>query len=150
MKSLSKLEFVGVTFTIVGSFLPWERTGDIISYVTPGIQVDIANFKYWSRGILRFPVDDNGGVLVILLTSVIVLLALRPPRFIKNPILWNLIISLLLMASSLFFVARWLAHRFEELSVVGAATIEIGLISVVVGSAILLWSAISKHRQANK
>ncbi len=150
MKSLNFFEFVGVSLTVLGSFLPWESAGDPFSIVTNGVWIDIVKFKYWFRGIYEFPVYDYGGVLVILLTSVIVLLALQPPRFVKNPILLNLIISVLLMASSLFFVGRWFTHFLRDLYFIGGAAIQIGLISVMIGSALLLWKAILKYRQANK
>ena len=102
LKSLNTLEFIGASLTIVGSFLLWERAGDFLSYDLIEVRVDFANFKYWMTGIHEFPVYDNGGVLVILLTSAIILLALRPPGFIRNPSLWKLIISVLLMGLSLF------------------------------------------------
>ena len=50
-----------------------------------GIRIDIANFRYWVTSFHEFPVYDYGGVLGILLTLVIALLAIYPPRFIKNP-----------------------------------------------------------------
>jgi hypothetical protein len=150
MKSLNTFELIGASCTIVGSFLPWERAGDFVSFVTYGIRVYSVNFKYWITGIHRFPVYDNGGTLVILLTSAIILLALRPPRFVKKPTLWKLVISVLLMASSFFFVGRWLTHRLEAPYVIGAAEIEIGLISVMIGSALLLWMAILKYLEEKK
>ncbi len=83
MRSLNTLEFAGASLIIVGSFLPWERAGDWISIPSYGIRVDIASFKYWISGIHVFPVHENGGVLAILLTSVIMILIHRPPQFIK-------------------------------------------------------------------
>lgn len=148
MKSLKPLEFVGATLTIVGSFLPWERSGGFLDYAINGIRVDIANFKYWVTGIHEFPVYDYGGVLVILLTSAIVLLVLHLPRFIKNPVLWNLIISAVLMASSLFFVGRGLTHLYGYGSSIEPPTLRIGLTFVVLGSALLLWKAIMIYHQA--
>jgi len=134
MKSLSTLRFIGVSLAVVGSFLPWEVEGDFVSY--------------WKYGIQLFPVvRDYGGTLVVLLTSMIVLLSFYPPRFIKNPNLWNLVISVLLISASLFFIIRWLIHRIESAGIIGAATLEIGLIVVVLGSALLLWIAIIDYRR---
>jgi hypothetical protein len=96
-----------------GVFLPWEHAGDFLPHDLIGVRVDFAIFKYWVTGIHEFPAYDDGGVLVILLTSGIIWLALQPPGFIRNPSLWKLIISVLLMGLSLFYVARWLIHRYE-------------------------------------
>ncbi|HLO33985.1 MAG TPA: hypothetical protein VK249_32875 [Anaerolineales bacterium] len=150
MKTLNPLEFVGATLTIVGSFLPWERSGGFADYAINGIRVDIANFKYWVTGIHEFPVYDYGGVLVILLTLVIALLVLYPPRFIRNPVLWNLVIAAVLMASSLFFVGRGLTHVYGYASSIEPPTLRIGLTFVVLGSTLLLWKAIMIYRQASQ
>ncbi len=147
MKSLKTLEFVGITLTIVGSFLPWECAGGFLGVVTSGIRVDFASFKYWFTGIHVLPVYDYGGALVILLTSAIVLLAIQSSRFIKNPILWNLIISAILMVSSLSFVGRWLIHWYEYGNTVEQPSLMIGLICVVLGSALLLWKALIAYRE---
>ena len=147
MKSLNTLEFIGASLTIVGSLLPWERAGDFLSDDLVGVRVDFANFKYWMTGIHEFPVYDNGGMLVLLLTSAIILLTLQPPGFIRNPSLWKLIISVLLMSSSIFFVTRWLIHGYEYGAAPGKPTLMIGLICIVLGSALLLWRAIVTHRQ---
>ena len=149
MKSLRPFEFIGASLTIVGSFLPWERSGGLVDYAISGIRVDIANFMYWVTGIHEFPVYDYGGVLVILLTLAIALLALYPPRLIENPVLWNLIIAAVLMASSLFFVGRGVTHLHGYDSSFEPPTLRIGLTFVVLGSALLLWQAIMIYRQAS-
>jgi hypothetical protein len=134
MKSLRWLRLAGAALAMVGSFLPWEKQGDPIPYQTYGIKL--------------FPmVSDYGGALVILLTLTILLLAYRPPSFIKKSSLWNLIISALLMAAALLFVVRWLVHLFEyPAGGIGAPQLEIGLIGVVAGSALLLGIAIRNYR----
>jgi len=132
MKSLRTLRLASASLAVVGSFLPWEQQGDPFPYQTYGIK-------------LLPMVNDNGGVLVVLLSLMIVLLAFQPPKFIKNPSLWNLIISVLLMAASLLFIVRWLAHRYGSAGIIGAAQLDIGLIGVVVGSALLLWIAIINY-----
>jgi hypothetical protein len=147
MKPLHTSEFIGASLTIVGSFLPWERAGDWLSYVSNGIRVDAPHFKYWITGIHEFPIYDNGGVLVVFLTLAIILLAIQPPRFVTTPSLAKLMISVLLMGSALFFVARWLIHRYEYGNAVGRPTLMIGLVCVVLGSGLLLWRAMLAHRQ---
>lgn len=54
MKSLKTPAFVGTTLTIIGSFLPWERSGGFADFPINGIRVDIANFKYWVRAFMNF------------------------------------------------------------------------------------------------
>jgi len=147
MKSLNNLEFIGAALTIVGSFLPWEQAGDFISIFTPGVQIDFVNFKYWMTGIHVFPVYDHGGVMVILLTSLIMLLTRQPPTLIKNPTLWKLILSGVLMGLSLLFIVRWLIHSYPYRGAIGQPTLMIGLVFVVLGSTILLWKAVITHYQ---
>jgi len=146
MKSFRVLEFIGTTLTIVGSFLPWERAGGFPGYATNGVQVELANFKYWVTGIQKFPVYDYGGLLVVLLTSAIIILAIQPPKLIKNPVLWNLIISTVLMASALLFVGRWLFHVYSYGNSIEQPSLMVGLICVVLSSMLLLWKAIMKYR----
>ena len=129
----------------MGSFLPWERAGGFLGDATHGIRVDLVNFKYWAAGLHALPIYDHGGALVIFLTLVVVLLAFQPPRWITNPKLWNLIVSAILMASSLFFVGKWLFHRLEYGDTVEQPTLMIGLICVVLGAAILLWRAVISY-----
>lgn len=137
MKYSKTLQLVGASLVIIGSFLPWEQQGDFISY--------------WTYGIQLFPVfSDNGGLLIILLTLTITLFAFQPPKFIKNAARWNLIIAILLVITSLFFVARWLARlasHIEFANTLGAPTLDVGLISVVIGSGLLLYTAIINHHQ---
>jgi hypothetical protein len=141
------LELLGVSLTFVGSFLPWENAGGFLGLVINGVRVDIANFKYWVTGIHEFPVYDYGGMLIIFLTLVIILPALHPRSLIKDPILWNLIVSAILMASSLSFVGRWGLHRYQDAGSAEPPTLLIGLICVVLGSALLLWSALMASRR---
>lgn len=147
MKALHVSEFIGASLTIVGSFLPWERGGGFGGIVTSGIRVDITNFKYWITGIHEFPVYDYGGAFVVLLTLVFILFVLQPPRFIQNPILWNLIISSILMTSSLLFVGRWWLHRYEFGNSIEQPSLMIGLVCVLLGSALLLWMSIMNYRR---
>lgn len=151
MKSLNLFETLGAALTIAGSFLPWEMGGGFLGLVTYGVRINAAGFKYWVNGMIHeFPVYDQGGLLVILLTVAFILIALHPPRLIRKPNLWNLIISSVLMASSLFFVARWALHLYEYGSTVEQPTLMLGLVCVVSGS-MLLWSRalITYRRTAN-
>jgi hypothetical protein len=125
----------GTLLVIVGSFLPWEQGGDFL--------------PYWTYGIRLSPfVEDNGGILSLLLVFAIWILTFRPPKMIEHPTLWTLAISVLLLASSIFFVFRWLAHRFEAGTAVGSPVIQIGLLSVITGSAFLFFSIRKKYLQA--
>ena len=146
MKSLKTLEFVGAILTILGSFLPWENTGGVLGLAIRGLRVDFGNFKYWFTGIHEFPVHDYGGVLVVLLTLIIILLTHYPPRFIKTPSLWNLIVSAIVTASSLFFLGRGLIHHYEDRGLAEPSSLMIGLFCVALGSMLLLLRAMITYR----
>ena len=146
MKSSKIFEFIGATFTILGSFLPWERTGSFSDHIINGFRVEFSDFKYWITGIQKFPVYDYGGLLVIILTAAIILIAVQPPKSIKNPLFWNLIISAILMASALLFVGRGLIHIYSYKSLIEQPSLRMGLIYVVFGSKLLLSKAIINYQ----
>jgi hypothetical protein len=148
MKLLKYQLFLGASLTIVGSFLPWESAGGFSDHDIYGFRVSPINFKYWVSGLHSLSVNDYGGGLVILLTMLIVLLALKPPKFVKNPFIWNLILSVVLMTICLFFVGRGLFHGIVNINSIEPPSIRPGLFSVVIGSVLLLWKALSiyKHK----
>ncbi len=146
MKLLKYQLFLGASLTIVGSFLPWESAGGFSDHDIYGFRVSPINFKYWVSGLHSLSVNDYGGGLVILLTILIVLLALKPPKFVKNPFIWNLILSVGLMTICLFFVGRGLFHIYEYVSSVEQPSIRPALYSVVIGSFLLLWRALSIYK----
>ena len=147
MKSLRPREVFGAILTIVGIFLPWENSGGVVSSDINGVKVYLGSVKYWVRGIHTFPVNDYGGVLIICLTLAIVFLALRCNRLIKNPILWKLVLSAALLASSLFFLGRGIIHAYEDLNFIEPRTLMFGFFFVVIGSVLLLWEAVKAYRE---
>ena len=71
MSHLPKLLLiVGAVLAIVGSFLPWVMVGDFVSYQIPGL---ILLFDP------LFLYQDNGGLVVVILSILITGLALIPP-----------------------------------------------------------------------
>ncbi len=146
MKSLKFLLFLGATLNIVGSLFPWESAGGFSDYAIYGFQVSPINLKYWATGFQKFSINDYGGGLVILLTLAIVLLAFIPSRFVKKTVIWNLILTIVLMAACLFFVGRGLFHIYEYASSVEQPSIRPALFSIVTGSVLLLWRALSIYR----
>jgi hypothetical protein len=146
MKILNILLFLGAPLTIIGSLFPWESAGGFSDYDIYGFQVSPLNFKYWVSGLHSFTIKDYGGGIVILLTLVIAFLAIKPPRFVKNPTIWNLILSVVLMTASLFFVGRGLYHGIVNINSIEPPSIRPGLFPVVIGSVLLLWRALSIYR----
>jgi len=69
----------GALLTIAGSFLPWWCEGNFVWHCFRGVRIS------WGLG-LGPVVDDNGGLLVLLLTAVTIVLSFRPPRAIEEPI----------------------------------------------------------------
>ena len=149
MRFLKNLHIIGAAFTIVGSLLPWEYAGGCFGVsIYYGVRIYLASFKYWLRGIHTFPVSDYGGVLVIILTLAILFLAWRPPRFVGNPDLSNLILSVALVVSSLYYLGRVVSHKYEARDIFGQTTgIMIGLHFVMLGSVLFLLRAVIFYRQ---
>ena len=120
---------IGAALAFVGSFLPWRREGDFISY--------------WTYGIRFSPsIKDNGGFLIILLTLLVIILVFRPPDFIGKPSVWSILLSIALAADAVFRVCELVINRINVDGVVGAPVIQIGLVMVFIGSMFLLFSVI--------
>lgn len=123
------LFIMGTILTLAGSFLPWRREGDFISY--------------WTYGIRIYPVlRDSGGLLIVLLTIIVIMLVLRPPDFIGKPLFWVILLSLVLVFDSAFHIGKLLIDRTNAIGVIGAPAIQIGLVMVSIGSILLLLSAV--------
>lgn len=127
--SVKTLFIIGAILTLVGSFLPWRREGDFVSY--------------WTYGIRIYPVlKDSGGLLIMLLTLIVTMLIFRPPGFIGKPFIWGILISLVLVFDSTFHIVKLLIDRKNAVGVIGAPAIQIGLVMVPIGSMLLLLSAV--------
>jgi hypothetical protein len=123
---------IGVILILAGSFLPWRREGDLISF--------------WSYGIRIFPsIQDNGGLIVVTLTLIVIVLTLRPPNIFGKPLMWSVFICLILVADTIFHIYKLLISRANAGGAVGTPVIQIGLIMVFVGSILLLCSTSAKY-----
>ncbi len=128
-KYFRTLFIFGAAANLVGSVLPWRREGDFISYLT--------------YGILLFPsFKDNGGLIVIILSALVLIFVFRPIRFISKLLIWNLIISFSLVLIASANVLRILTDRANSQGVIGAPIIDIGLIMISLGSLILFISSL--------
>jgi hypothetical protein len=132
------LYFIGAILTIAGSFLPWWCEGDLIWYCYKGIYLCL-----WVDSWLQ----DNGGLLVVLLSVAIVGLAFRPPRLIKRPVIWNVAFGAVLTLLSIYHIRRWLVRYVKLAEAIGAPVIRIGLVMVALGSVLLLSAALVEYRR---
>ena len=127
--SLKTLFIIGAILTLAGSFLPWRREGDFVSY--------------WTYGIRIYPVlKDSGGLLIVILTLIVTILVFRPPDFIGKPLIWGILLSLALVFDSAFHIGKLLIDRTNAIGIIGAPAIQIGLVMVSIGSILLLLSAV--------
>ena len=130
MSNIVKASIIrGLVFTLIGSFLPWQQEGDFISYLTYGIRISPA-------------IEDNGGILTILLSLIVFMLIFRPLKFIKRPFVWSVASGLLLVIASVFHVTQLLISQINATGVIGAPTIEVGLVLVFVGSVLLFFASL--------
>ena len=133
MSKIVKISLLcGFVATLLGSFLPWQREGDFVSYLTYGIRI--------------FPVvEDNGGILIALLSLSVLMLILQPLKLIEKPLAWSIVSSLALVLVSTFHVIKLLIDRENAIGVIGAPTIEAGLVLVFIGSILLLFASLSHY-----
>lgn len=135
--SISKKSFfiIGLALTTVGSFLPWQVEGDFLFFRTFGIQI--------------FPsFEDNGGLMIVLLSTVLASLIFSPPVFIKKAERWVVIFSVIITFASIYYVARWFVNLLEKWTIVGAPSLQMGLIMVLIGSFILLITSLLHDHKA--
>jgi hypothetical protein len=133
MSSLIKTLFtIGAVLILGGCFLPWRREGDFVSYWTYGIRIN-PGFK------------DSGGLLIMALTVIVIILFFRPPDFIRKPYIWGILLSLALVFDSAFHIGKLLLDRANAIGVIGAPSIQIGLVMVSIGSIVLLISSIINY-----
>jgi len=128
------LYIVGAILALAGSFLPWQRAGDPVSY--------------WTYGISIYPtMKDNGGLLIVILTLIVIMLIFRPPDFLQKPLIWGVLLSILLVFDSAFHIGKFFINRAIAIGHTGAPAMQIGLVMVSIGSILLLVStAISYFR----
>ncbi len=126
---------LGLALTAVGSFLPWQAEGDFLNT--------------WTLGVRVFPsFQDNGGLVVLLVSSVVALLSFRAPSFIEKPERWIVALSAMLTLDAILHVVSWLIALSKVIGIVGAPSIEIGLIMVCIGSVMLLVTSLWQYRAA--
>ena len=122
------LLLLGGVLVIIGSFLPWEIEGDFVSY--------------WRYGVQIFPVfADNGGILVLFLGVLVIGLVYRSERLAKSPTKWIFISAISLFIISAYHIVDWLVRRIAANGVIGAPSIELGLVLVGIGSILVLATA---------
>jgi hypothetical protein len=129
---LRVLYIIGAALTIVGSFLPWQREGDFVSYWTCGI-------------CLRPYFKDNGGLLIVFLSAAVLSLVLLSPRLAERSTIWSIVFGVVLVLASGYHIARWLVRRIEANGVIGAPALQIGLVIALLGSSLLLATALLHH-----
>jgi hypothetical protein len=108
-----------------GCFLPWIREGDFISYVTNGIQLS-PSFQ------------DNGGLIVVILSLIISILIYKPPTIMQEPIIISKVLCIILLAHTIFDISLIVYRHIKLGGVMGAPIVEFGLILVILGSIFLL------------
>jgi hypothetical protein len=133
---------IGAALNIVGSFLPWVRSGDFLSVWTPGISI------YWMPAVRLYPsVIDNGGFLIVTLSVAIICLAFYVSSLPEQSTI-RVILGVVLVLASSFQIARWLVSRIMANGEIGAPTPQIGLVMALLGSLLLLSAAWLQHRNA--
>jgi hypothetical protein len=130
MSNIVKASLIcGLVFTLIGSFLPWQREGDFLSYLTYGIRVGPS-------------IEDNGGILIIFLSLNVLLLIFRPLKFIESPLIWSIVSSFVLMLACIFHITKLFISQKNASGVIGASTIEVGLVLVSIGSILLFFASL--------
>jgi MFS superfamily sulfate permease-like transporter len=121
----------GLLLTIVGTFLPWEVEGDFLFQKINGIQV--------------FPsFEDNGGLAILLLSIVIALIFFSPQLFSKIPKKLLIILCAILPIIVIFHLVNVFSDSIQKRGVVGAPSIQYGLVLVLIGSIIQSLLSISQ------
>jgi hypothetical protein len=118
---INKFVILSPILIILGSFLPWRQEGDLISYWTPGLRILPS-------------IRDDGGFFLIILSILILMLVLKPPTFIRNPIFISILLSIALLIVTGYHVCKIIIDHISAHTAIGAPVIEIGLIMVIIGA----------------
>ena len=125
------LLIVGAALAIVGCFLPWIVFGDLVSLQRFGLVV---------RFDPLFLYQDNGGLIIVVLSILVIGVTLIPPfRYQKAAIM----ISALCLAAAVAY--QWITLAFAKIRSVGdigAPESRIGLEVIALGAILVLVSAI--------
>lgn len=120
---------VGLVLTIIGCFLPWRIEGDFL--------------YFWTYGIRIFPAfEDNGGLLILLVSLILAILIYRPPIYVSNPMRWIIALSVILTFDSALQFIIWLFTLSKNWGIVGMPMIQVGLIMVLLGSITILITSV--------
>lgn len=138
MSNFMKALFIlGAVLTIGGSLLPWRQEGDFVSYWTYGFQI--------------YPsIKDNGGLLIVLISIIIIMLIFRPLYFIEKPIIWAIALGAALVVDSALHIGKLLIDRIKLSGVVGAPLPQVGLLMASIGSIILLITGVLHYIKRSK
>jgi hypothetical protein len=115
----------GIVCVLGGSFLPWYRQGDFISYTTYG-------FSIYPSFV------DNGGLLIMAVCLILIVINLNPNNIIENSSFWSIVASIFLFFLSVFHIIKFIIAHINFHQAYGGMEIQFGLILVVLGSIFLL------------
>jgi ABC-type transport system involved in multi-copper enzyme maturation permease subunit len=121
----------GAILAVVGSFLPWVVAGDFVSYQHAGLAV---------RFDPLFLFYDNGGLLIVILSILVIGIALsRPFRRQKAAIM---ISALCLVAAVAYQWISFVVNKIGSASIIGAPEPLIGFGVIALGAIVVLIAAI--------
>ena len=126
----------GAILTILGCFLPWKKQGDFISALTYGIHISELSF------------EDNGGLLIILLSSWVLVCNIKPPHFITKPLIVSIALGSALSIVSALQIFMVFVSRIQTSGDIGAPIIGTGLVMTSFGSILILWVSWLRYKQA--
>jgi len=152
-RSSKMLYIIGAILTISGSFLPWVQGGDLIPYWENGIDFDHLEIhecfqvEKLFKGLYYCPIEDNGGLVVVLASLATVLLVFRPPATLKRQNEWIVLCSGAVVFLTLRYLVPLLIYRPQHAEI-GAPVPQSGLFMVFIGSLLMFDIAIWDYRRS--
>ena len=127
---------IALTFLVVGPFLPWKISGDLVPYRTPGVRI-------WPRLL------DNGG-LAVLACVVHAAWALKSHAQGRKSALRSLgALALLILALLVVQLADVFRRGPQFNSELGAPIPEVGLYVALTSALVLIGAAFIKERRVS-
>lgn len=113
----------GFLLTVLGIFLPWKVEGDFLFQRIRGVQF--------------FPgFEDNGGLVILILSFLITLLYLFPRFIRKIPRKRLYLLCAVLPFLAIYQITCIIVDSARKIAIVGAPALQFGLILVLIGSCI--------------
>lgn len=140
-----RLLVAGLIATVVGIFLPWSYREDIFRVSEAGIRV-FPVFLYSEHARWLVPgIEDHGGVWILVLSVALAIVFIVLPKLAERLRRWTVVGAAALLVLSLLQLMYFISESAEWKATTATPTVGIGLLLVILGSALVMVTVAWQH-----